>query len=133
MTTQIDRSDQLVSTPPYLVGEHKFNEGHVLYGESNIRMPAPLRRAQHVMGTDHDSRHATNLIDQDWSFNTEWMLHLDKPTDTWFYCLIPRIGHEIVALDVVLMHSIYHAEIGAMLDAMGFCMRCFTVGTGTRG
>jgi len=28
---------------------------------------------------------------------------------------------------------IYHEEIGAVLDAMGFCLRCFTVGTGTRG
>jgi hypothetical protein len=46
---------------------------------------------------------------------------------------MPRIGHEIVALGVVLMHSIYHEEIGAMLDVMGFCMRCFTVGIGARG
>ena len=46
---------------------------------------------------------------------------------------MPRMGHEIVALDVVLMHSIYGEEIGAMLDAMGFCMRRFTVGTGARG
>jgi len=28
---------------------------------------------------------------------------------------------------------IYHEEIGAMLDAMGFCRRRFTVGTGARG
>ena len=28
---------------------------------------------------------------------------------------------------------IYHEEIGAMLDAMGFCMRRFTVGTGAQG
>ena len=27
---------------------------------------------------------------------------------------------------------IYHEEIGAMLDAMGCCMRCFTVGTDAR-
>jgi hypothetical protein len=61
------------------------------------------------------------------------MIHLDKPTAKWFYYLMPRIGHEIVALDIVLMHSIYHEEIGAMLDVMGFCMRRFTVGTGARG
>jgi hypothetical protein len=39
----------------------------------------------------------------------------------------------MVAVDVLLMRSIYHKEIGAMLDAMGFCMRCFTVGTDARG
>jgi len=40
------------------------------------------------------------------------MFNLDKPTANWF---------------------IYYEEIGAMLDAMGFCMRCFTVGADARG
>jgi hypothetical protein len=61
------------------------------------------------------------------------MFHLDKAMAKWFCYLMPRIGHEMIALDVVLMHSIYHEEIGAMLDAMGFCMRRFAVDSGARG
>jgi hypothetical protein len=61
------------------------------------------------------------------------MLHLNKSAAKWFYYLMPRIGYEFVALDIVLMHSTYHEEIGAMLDAMGFCMRRFADGAGAPG